>query len=264
MLTEPVDAALLDEAPRLRVVSNMAVGVDNIDLDACAARGIPVGHTPGVLTEATADLTWALLLSAARRLPEAATDAREGRWTTWSPTRWLGVDLHGATMGIVGLGAIGKAVARRALGFGMRVLYTKRHPGRYDGAKRVELPELLSRSDFVSVHVPLSDETRYLIDGQALGRMKSTAILINTARGPIVDPAALAHALRTGRIRAAALDVTQPEPLPAGHELYGLRNCIVMPHIGSATEGTRRAMARLAVDNLLCGLRGEPLRHRAG
>lgn len=263
LLTDPVDEALLAAAPRLKVVSNMAVGVNNIDLNACTRRGIPVGHTPGVLTDATADLTMALLLAAARRLPEAAHDARAGRWTTWSPTGWLGTDLQGRTLGIVGLGAIGQAVAERARAFGLRVVYTSRtrkpEAEHRLGATFLTLDELLARSDFVSLHVPLTPQTRGLIDAEALRRMKPTAILVNTARGAVVDSEALLQALRQGWIRAAALDVTDPEPLPPEHPLYALPNCLITPHIGSATEDTRRRMAERACENLLAGLRGERL-----
>lgn len=263
LLTIPVTEALLDQAPRLRVVSNMAVGVDNIDLEACTRRGIPVGHTPGVLTDGTADLAMALLLAIARRLPEASQDARGGRWQTWSPTGWLGADLDGATLGIVGLGKIGQAVARRASAFGVNLVYTDTsdHPEIESqlGARRLGLDELLHRSDFVSLHVPLTEETRGMIDEGALQSMQPTAILVNTARGPIVDTAALTLALQEGWIRAAALDVTDPEPLPPDHPLYALDNCLVVPHIGSATWNTRRRMAERACENLLAGLEGQRL-----
>jgi glyoxylate reductase len=263
LLTEPIDDAILERAPRLKVVSNMAVGVDNIDVAACTRRGIPVGHTPGVLTEATADLTLALLLARARRLPEATTDAREGRWSIWSPDGWLGADLHGATLGIVGMGQIGRAVHRRAVGFGLNVLYAHPRPvpGLPGNPELVELSVLLERSDFVSLHVPLRDATRGLIDARALRRMKPTAILVNTARGPIVDTDALVAALESGAIAGAALDVTDPEPLPATHPLYRHPGVLVAPHIGSATEGTRRRMAALACENLVAGLEGRPLPH---
>jgi glyoxylate reductase len=263
LLTVKVDESLLSEAPRLRVVSNMAVGVDNIDLEACTRRGIPVGNTPGVLTDGTADLAMALLLSIARRLPEASQDAKGGRWTTWSPTGWLGADLHGATLGLVGLGKIGQAVAERARGFGLKLIYTKTEPNREAeqriGAAYVSLPELLRESDFVSLHVPLTEGTRGLIDEAALRLMKPTAILINTSRGPVVYTAALARALSEGWIGAAALDVTDPEPLPPDHPLYSLPNCLIVPHIGSATWNTRKRMAERACQNLLAGLAGERL-----
>jgi glyoxylate reductase len=265
LLTERIDEHVLARAPNLRVVSNMAVGVDNIDVDACSRRKIPVGHTPGVLTEATADLTMALLLSAARHLPRAAEDVKAGRWQLWSPTGWLGADLHGATLGILGMGAIGRAVAQRAHAFGLRIVYASRSAAPQVeaklGARRLPMPELFSQADFVSVHVPLSADTHRLVGADLLGRMKPTAILVNTARGPIVDPVALRHALEHGKIAAAALDVTDPEPLPPSDPLLSAPNLLVVPHIGSATHGTRKRMAQLACDNLVAGLRGEPLPH---
>lgn len=267
MLTVTVDEALLDAHPRTRVVSNMAVGVDNVDLEACTRRGIPVGNTPGVLTDATADLTWALLLASARRIDEAARDAREGRWTRWTPDGWLGADLRASTLGIVGMGKIGYAVAERARGFGMRIVYTSRsaHPEAREelGASRLELEQLLAQSDFVSLHCPLDEHTRHLIDAAALARMKRSARLINTSRGPVVDQDALLDALEHRRIAGAALDVTDPEPLPADHPLYRAPNCLVIPHIGSATHGTRRRMALLACHNVLAGLAGHRLPHCA-
>ena len=263
LLTIPVTEDLLERAPRLRVVSNMAVGVDNIDLEACTRRGIPVGHTPGVLTDGTADLAMALLLAIARRIPEASRDAREGRWTTWSPTGWLGADLKGATLGIIGMGKIGSAVAQRAKGFGLRIAYTNNNAHaeieEQLGARRLSLERLLRESDFVSLHVPLTEETRGMIGEWALRTMKPTAILVNTARGPVVDVQALTLALEKGWIRAATLDVTDPEPLPPEHRLYQLENCLIVPHIGSATHNTRRRMAERACENLLAGLEGERL-----
>lgn len=265
LLTIPVSDATLDRAPNLKVVSNMAVGYDNIDVEACTRRGIPVGNTPGVLTEGTADLSMALLLAAARRLPEATRDARKGRWTTWSPTGWLGADLHGATFGIVGMGKIGTAVARRAHAFGVKLVYTNRSPRPEVeaelGATRLPLEQLLAESDFVSLHVPLTPETEAMIDAQALRTMKPTAILVNAARGPVVVSDDLLQALREGWIAAAALDVTDPEPLPPSDPLYDQPNCIIAPHIGSATKNTRRRMAELSCDNLLAGLEGIPLPH---
>jgi len=263
LLTIPVRKELLERMPRLRVVCNMAVGVDNVDVAECTRRGIPVGNTPGVLTDATADLTMAILLSAARRLPQAAQDARAGRWTTWSPTGWLGADLRGATLGIVGMGKIGRAVAERARGFGLQIVYTDTTP-RQDveaelGATFLSFDELIRQSDFVSLHCPLISKTRGLINESALRKMKPTAILVNAARGPVVDTAALIHALSEGRIAAAALDVTDPEPLPSDHPLYSLPNCLIVPHIGSATRGTRRRMAEMACENLLAGLEGRRL-----
>jgi glyoxylate reductase len=263
LLTIQVDETLLQKAPKLKVVSNMAVGVDNIDIQACTKRGIPVGNTPGVLTEGTADLTMAILLGAARRLVEASQDARNGRWTTWSPTGWLGMDLHAATLGIIGLGNIGSAVAERAKGFGMTILYSdpRGHSELEErlGARRLPLEELLEQSDFVSLHLPLTPETAGIINEKALRRMKPNAILVNAARGPVVDTQALVRALKENWITAAALDVTDPEPLPPEHELYSLSNCLIVPHIGSATWNTRRRMAERACQNLLAGLEGRQL-----
>jgi lactate dehydrogenase-like 2-hydroxyacid dehydrogenase len=265
MLTERIDDALLERAPRLRVVSNMAVGFDNIDVEACTRRGVAVGHTPGVLTDATADLAMGLLIAGARRMGESSRDALAGRWGIWTPTRWLGSDLRGSTLGIVGCGEIGSALAERAAAFGMRILYTDPNDRpaveTRTGAARVALDELLARSDFTSLHVPLGPETRGLIDRRALARMKRTAVLVNTARGPVIDHDALREALREGTIAGAALDVTDPEPLPPDDPLYGLPTCLITPHIGSATEGTRRRMAALAAENLLAGLAGERLPH---
>jgi glyoxylate reductase len=251
LLTDRVDRQLLDAAPHLRAIANYAVGSDNIDLDGTRARGIAVGVTPGVLTEATADLAFALLLAAARRLPDAAASIEAGEWQTWDPTRWLGADVHGATLGIVGFGRIGRAVARRAEGFGMTVLATR----------AVSLDELLERSDFVSLHCPLTAQTRHLIDAAALARMRPTAILINTARGPIVDQQALGQALRAGTIGGAALDVTDPEPPVPGDTSLEAPNLLVVPHIGSATHTARGRMTELAVANLLAALAGQPMPH---
>jgi lactate dehydrogenase-like 2-hydroxyacid dehydrogenase len=265
MLTERVDSALLDRMPKLEVVSNMAVGVDNIDVQACTSRKIPVGHTPGVLTDATADLTIGLLIAGARRLAEASKDAREGRWGIWSPTAWLGEDLSGATLGIVGLGKIGTAVAERAIAFGMRIVCAEPSPqpgleARL-GATRLPLDALLGESDFVSLHVPLTEATRHLIGAAQLRLMKPSAILINAARGAVVDSKALHLALSEGWIAGAALDVTDPEPLPASDPLFSLPNCLIAPHVGSATRGTRRRMAELAAANLLAGVQGRMLPH---
>jgi lactate dehydrogenase-like 2-hydroxyacid dehydrogenase len=263
MLTEAVDGELLAAAPRLRVVSNMAVGVDNVDLAACTGRGIPVGHTPEVLTETTADTVFALLLAAARRVVEGAAYVRAGRWGPWDPGLLLGAEVHGSTLGIVGLGRIGKAVARRARGFGMRVLYTGRTRNlsaeRDLPAEYLPLPELLAAADHVVVQTPLTPETRHLIDAAALARMKPTATLVNAARGGLVDPAALYAALTDRVIAAAGLDVTEPEPIAPDDPLLSLPNCVILPHLGSASRRTREAMAALAVENLLAGLRGEPL-----
>jgi glyoxylate reductase len=254
LLTDRVDAALIERAPRLRAIANSAVGHENVDLAAAAARGIAVGNTPDVLTGATADLTLALLLAAARQLPQSARAVRDGVWRTWDPKGWLGLELDGATLGIVGMGRIGQAVKRRAEAFGMEVV----HHGRRDG---VPLEQLLERSDVVSLHAPLTPETRHLIDAAALARMKPAAILVNTARGGLVDTDALTAALEGGQIAGAALDVTDPEPLPAGHPLLQSSRALVVPHVGSATHRTRERMADLAADNLLAALAGRPMPH---
>jgi glyoxylate reductase len=263
LLTDRIDAALLARAPRLRVISSVSVGLDHVDLAAATARGIPVGHTPGVLTETTADLAFALLLAVARRIVEADRFVRAGEWHVWEPDLLLGRDVHGATLGIVGLGAIGRAVARRARGFGMQVLAwsrSRRPLGDLEGAVvRVGLPELLARSDFVSVHVALAPETRGLLDAPALAAMRPGAILVNTARGGIVDEAALAEALREGRLAGAGLDVFEREPLDPASPLLGLPNVVLAPHVGSASLATRARMAELAVENLLAGLDGRPM-----
>ena len=267
LLTIQISAETLSKAPRLRVISNMAVGFDNIDVAACTRRGIPVGHTPGVLTDGTADLTMAILLAAARRLLEANRDAREGRWTTWSPTGWLGADLHGAILGIVGMGKIGQAVARRAHGFGLRIVYcdSVRQPEVEKDlhASWLNFNDLLQKSDFVCLHVPLNPDTYQLMNADSLKKMKKNAILINTSRGPVVDTLALIQALQENWICGAALDVTDPEPLPLDHPLFELDNCLVVPHIGSATWNTRRRMAELACENLLAGLQGKHLLYTA-
>ncbi len=252
LLTDPVDAELIEAAPNLRAISNYAVGVDNVDVEAASARGIPVGNTPGVLTESTADLALALMLGIARRLGEGEAFVRAGEWVTWEPGLMLGRDLHGATVGIVGYGRIGQAVGRRLEGFGCELLITSRSGG-------VPLEELLERSDFVTLHCPLTPDTRHLLNERALRRMKPTAYLVNTARGPIVDTDALASALNAGELAGAALDVTDPEPLPGHHPLLEAPNLLVVPHVGSATIATRERMADMAVDNLLAGLAGEPM-----
>ena len=265
LLTDRVDDELLDAAgPQLKVVSNLAVGFDNIDVPALTRRKVPVGNTPGVLTETTADLAFALLMAAGRRIPEGVDYVRGGHWRTWGPMTLLGVDVHGATLGIVGFGRIGREMAKRGRGFGMRILYHDVHPATTEdeaelGATRVELPELLREADFVTLHVNLTDETHHLIDADALRAMKPTAVLVNTSRGPVVDAAALETALRDGEIFAAGLDVTEPEPLPADHPLVRLPNCVVVPHIASASTVTRDRMAQMAAANLLAGVRGERL-----
>ena len=271
LLTDRVDAALIEQSPRLRAISNYAVGYDNVDLEAASARGIPVGNTPDVLTDATADLAFALLLTAARKLPEAITAVRDGDWLTWEPAQYLGAAVNDATLGIVGFGRIGQAVARRASGFEMTVVHTGSGSGSVSGlglgvgsgsGSGEALDAVLERSDFVSLHCPLTPETYHLIDDAALSRMKRTAILINTARGPIVNHDALRRALIAGEIAGAALDVTDPEPLPPDDPLLAAPNLIVVPHIGSATRAARERMADLAVDNLLAGLDGQPMPHQ--
>jgi lactate dehydrogenase-like 2-hydroxyacid dehydrogenase len=252
MLTDRVDAELIDAAPELRAISNYAVGVDNVDVEAATARGIPVGHTPDVLTGSTADLAVGLMLSVARRIPEGDRLVRGGHWPDWGPQTFVGRDLHGATVGIVGFGRIGRAVAQRVKGFDAEVLHTSRSGG-------VPVDELLERSDFVTLHPPLTSETRGMIGAAALERMKPTAYLVNTGRGPLVDTEALTRALHGGAIAGAAIDVTDPEPLPAGHPLLDAPNLVVVPHIGSDTYSTREAMADLAVDNLLAGLAGRAM-----
>ena len=263
MLTDSIDSELLDAAPRLAAISQMAVGVDNVDVAACTARGIPVGHTPDVLTETTADTAFGLLVAAARRFREGMEDVVEGRWGEWDPLALVGWDLHGSTLGIVGLGRIGRAVARRAAGFGMTVLYNKRtrdHAAESElGVEFRSFEALLEEADHVVVLTSLNSGTFRLIDAAALDRMKPTATLVNAARGPVVDTAALVQALTRQRIAAAGLDVTDPEPIPPDHPLVSLPNCFIVPHIGSATVRTRILMAERAADNLVAALAGEPM-----
>ncbi len=265
LLTDKVDDEFLDAAgPQLRVVSNYAVGFDSIDVAACARRGIPVGNTPGVLTDTTADLAWTLLMAAARRVAEGDRYVRDGRWKTWGPLLLLGPDVHGATIGIVGFGRIGQAVARRAAGFGMRILYhdVNELPAAVTdplGAVYTPLDELLAASDYVSLHVNLTPDTRHLINVRTLGLMRRTAVLVNTSRGPVVDQAALADALEQDVIFAAALDVTDPEPIPMDDRLVGRDDCLIVPHIASASRATRAKMAQMAAANLIAGVRGEAL-----
>ncbi len=264
LLTDTIDAALMDAAPRLKVISNFAVGYDNIDVAAATRRGLPVGNTPGVLTETTADCAFALLMAAARRIVEGVDFVRAGRWQTWGPMLLMGQDVYGATLGLVGLGRIGQAVARRARGFDMRILYhdtAERAEAQTLGAAWRPLDDVLAEADFLSLHVPLTTETYHLIGARELQRMKPTAALINTARGGIVDPAALYQALKAGDIACAALDVTEPEPIPPDHPLLTLPNCLIVPHIASSSHATRSKMAAMAAANLLAGLRGERLPH---
>ena len=263
LLTDRVDGNVMDTAGEaLKVISNLAVGFDNIDVPAATARGIPVGNTPDVLTDATADFAFTLLMAAGRRLLEADRYIRAGKWNTWDPMALLGVDMKGATLGLAGFGRIGKAMARRARGFDMRVIYydpKDKEPDPKIKATRVDFETLLRESDFISLHTPLTPDTRHLIDSQALSGMKPTAVLINTSRGPVVDLEALYEAMNEKRIFAAALDVTDPEPLPPDHPLYTLDNVIIAPHIASASRATRDKMAMMAARNLIAGLKGERL-----
>ncbi len=264
LLTDKIDADIMDAAGlQMKVISNYAVGFDNIDIAAATQRRIAVGNTPGVLTGATADFTFALLMAAARRVVEAERYAREGRWKTWGPSILLGVDLSGATLGLIGFGRIGQAVARRAAGFDMRVLFHDPSTGAVEGidAEPVDLETLLGESDFVSLHAPLTPRTRGMINAETLAKMKPGAILINTARGPMIDQQALYEALESKHLFAAALDVTDPEPLPPNHPLYRLENLIICPHIASAGTQTREKMSIMAAENLLAGLKGERLPH---
>lgn len=259
MLTDTIDARVLDEGRHLRVVSQMAVGVDNIDVSECVERGVAVGHTPGVLTDTVADTAFALLGAIVRRLPEGEKAVREGRWGPWSPTFLNGRDLHGTTLGIVGMGRIGRAVARRASGFEMEVVYASPSPADGVDGLHMSLPDLIRRADHVILCVSLNTETRGLIGRAELAAMGAHAYLVNVARGPVVDTDALVQALASESIAGAALDVTDPEPLPADHPLLGLANCLVVPHIASSSLRTRAAMAHLAVDNLIAGLEGKPM-----
>jgi glyoxylate reductase len=265
LLTDRIDAGLLDSTPRLKVVSNYAVGFNNVDVPAATARGVCVGNTPGALTDATADCAFMLLIAAARKLVPGALDARGGRWLTWEPVGYLGLDLAGKTLGVVGMGRIGAALARRCRGgWGMKVLYydlERNQQAEADlGAKRVELDDLLRQSDFVSVHAALTPENHKLIGAAQLKLMKRTAVLVNTARGPLVDQAALYAALKAGTIFAAGLDVTDPEPPDPNDPLLQLPNVVVVPHIASATFSTRDGMAEICADNLIAGVTGQPLR----
>lgn len=263
LLTDRIDGEVMDAAgPQLKVISNQAVGFDNIDIPAATQRGIPVGNTPDVLTDATADFAFALMMTAGRRIVEGERYVRAGKWKTWSPSLLLGVDFKGATLGLVGFGRIGKAMARRAAGFDMRVIYydpLETKPPADVKAMHVDLETLLEDSDFISLHTPLTADTRHLIDAAALTKMKTTAVLVNTSRGPVVDLDALYEALKEKRIFAAALDVTEPEPLPNDHPLLTLENALIVPHIASASKTTRDKMSWMAAQNLIAGLKGEHL-----
>jgi lactate dehydrogenase-like 2-hydroxyacid dehydrogenase len=258
MLTDRIDPELLEAAPDLEVISQMAVGVDNIDVAACRSRGIRIGHTPDVLTETVADSAFALLAAIVRRLPEGEREVRAGQWGPWEIFHLAGRDLHGTTLGIVGMGRIGQAVARRARGFDMEVIYSSPADAGVE-ARRVELSDLLSQADHVILSPRLDDSTLGLISTEQLAMMKPTSYLVNVARGAVVDTEALVAALTAGKISGAALDVTDPEPLPADHPLLTLDNCLVVPHIASASVRTRMAMSSLAVDNLIAGLSGDQM-----
>ncbi len=264
LLTDKIDAELMDAAgPSLRVISQVAVGFDNIDVMEATKRGIPVGNTPDVLTQTTADATWAILMAAARRIVESSIAVRDGKWKTWHPLHYLGRDFYGSTLVIIGMGRIGLEVARRAAGFDMDVLYTdvvRRQDIEQEYKMRyVDIDTLLKESDFVSIHTVLSKSTHHLIDKEALSKMKKSAILVNAARGAIVDHQALYDALKTGVISAAGLDVTEPEPIPYNDPLLTLDNCLIVPHIASASVKTRAEMSRITVQNLINGLKGEKL-----
>ena len=263
LLTEKVDAELMDAAgPRLKVISQIAVGYENIDVAEATRRGIPVGYTPEVLTQTTADAAFALLMAAARRIVESSRAVHAGRWKTWHPLHYLGQDIYGSTLGLIGLGRIGGEMIQRALGFDMRVLYhdlVRREDLESPSVRRVDLDTLLAEADFISLHTNLTEQTYHLIGEAELGKMKPTAVLVNAARGPVVDPQALYEALRDGRIAAAALDVTEPEPIPMDDPLLTLDNCVIVPHIASASVKTRGEMSRIAATNLIRGVRGERL-----
>ncbi len=268
MLSDQVDQTLLDAAPNLKVIVNFAVGYDNIDLNAVREHGIKAGNTPEVHTETTADTAFMLLMAAARQLPRAMHDVKMGNWHTWEPLGWLGQDIHHATLGIIGFGRIGQAVARRGRGFGMNVIYYNRsakpEAETEMNAQRRTLDELLQQADFVCLNVPLTDETYHMIGERELGLMKPSAVLVNASRGGLVDHAALYVALRANMIFAAGLDVTEPEPLPPDHPLLTLPNCLVVPHIGSATFDAREGIGVRAAENILAGLRGDDLPYPIG
>ena len=263
LLTDKIDGEVMDEAgPQLKVISNLAVGFDNIDVQAATARKIPVGNTPDVLTDATADFAFALMMAVARRIPEAARYVQEGKWRTWGPMTLLGVDLNGATLGLVGFGRIGKAMARRATGFNMRVIYydpNDKNPDPALKARQVDFETLIKESDFISLHTPLTPDTRHLISSEVFSKMKHSAVLVNTSRGPVVDMEALHQALKENRIFGAGLDVTDPEPLPMNSPLLTLDNIVIVPHIASASKATREKMSWMAAQNLIAGLKGERL-----
>lgn len=263
LLTDSIDGEAIDAiGPQLKVISNFAVGFDNIDIAAATARKIPVGNTPDVLTDATADFSFALMMSAGRHILEGDRYVREGKWKTWNPMLFLGMEMKGATLGLVGFGRIGKAMARRAVGFDMRVIYydlLETKPSSDIRATRVDLETLLEESDFISLHTPLTPDTHHLINAEAFSKMKPSAVFVNTSRGPVVDLEALYHALNEKRLYAAGLDVTEPEPLPLDHPLFTLDNILIMPHIASSSKVARDKMSWIAAKNLIAGLKGEHL-----
>ncbi len=270
LLTTPIDREVMDRAgANLKVISNYAVGFDNVDIEEATRRGIPVGHTPDVLTATTADFAFTLLMSCARRLVEGDKYVRAGSWQTWGPSLLLGQDISGATLGILGFGRIGRGMARRGSGFSMRILFYDDYIADDDpsiaelGVEKVDFDYLLQESDFISIHTPLTPETHHFIDAAAFAKMKSTAIVINTARGPLVDPGALYTALSSGQILYAGLDVTDPEPVPLDSPLLGLDNIVIAPHIASASVVTRSKMAEMAAQNLIAGLEGRRIPHCA-
>lgn len=270
LLTTPIDKEVMDQAgSSLKVISNYAVGFDNVDVGEATSRGIPVGHTPDVLTDTTADFAFTLLMAAARRVVEGDKYVRAGKWQTWGPSLLLGQDIAGSTLGILGFGRIGRGMAKRGSGFGMRTLFYDDYIADDDpvisemGVEKVGLDQLLEESDFVSVHTPLTEETHHLIDAEAFSKMKSTAIVINTARGPLIDPEALFTALSSGQILYAGLDVTEPEPIPQDSPLVKLQNIIIAPHIASASVVTRSKMSEMAAQNLIEGMEGRRIPHCA-
>jgi glyoxylate reductase len=263
LLTDKIDGEVMDAAgEQLKVISNFAVGYDNIEVNAATARKVPVGNTPDVLTDSTADFAFTLMMSAGRRILEGERYVRDGKWKTWGPMLLLGIEMKGTTLGLVGFGRIGKAMVRRAVGFDMRVIYYDPSEIKQDPdvkATSVDFETLLEESDFISLHTPLTPDTHHLIDSEALSKMKPSAVLVNTSRGPVVDLDALYDALKSKRIFAAGLDVTDPEPLPADHPLLTLDNIVIVPHIASATKTARDKMAWLAAENLIAGLKGDHL-----
>ncbi len=263
LLTDAIDGDVMDAiGSQLKVISNFAVGFDNIDINAATARKIPVGNTPDVLTDATADFAFALMMSAGRHILEGDRYVRDGKWKTWNPMLFLGVEMKGATLGLVGFGRIGKAMARRAVGFDMRVIYydpLETKPSSDISATRVDIETLLEESDFISLHTPLTPDTHHLINAEAFSKMKPNAVFVNTSRGPVVDLDALYHTLHEKRIFAAGLDVTEPEPLPLDHPLFTLENILIMPHIASSSKVARDKMSWIAAKNLIAGLEGRHL-----